>query len=185
MKKILLLVLLVSISFCAAPKYLSQIIKAEYNYERTEKWYVDVNYYFVPGMPEYYKKYTRGVANEINNMIKTINVRETDNISAANFFICFDNAPPQAMSDVPSSYSGAASTYADRGRIETACIWINSDRSDIKIKHTIREEFTQAFGLLGDSWWYPNSIFYQGYSEVTEFAPIDIECIKYYYNEMN
>lgn len=44
--------------------------------------------------------------------------------------------------------------------------------------HVIREEVTQALGLLNDSWRYPDSIFYQGPSEVTEFSEIDRAVIR-------
>jgi hypothetical protein len=39
--------------------------------------------------------------------------------------------------------------------------------------HVIREELTQGLGLLNDSWLYPDSIFYQGWTETTRYAPID------------
>ncbi len=39
--------------------------------------------------------------------------------------------------------------------------------------HLIREELTQGLGLLNDSWDYPESIFYQGWTTTTEYAPLD------------
>ena len=39
--------------------------------------------------------------------------------------------------------------------------------------HIIREEVTQMLGLLQDSFRYPQSIFYQAFSDVTEYLPID------------
>ncbi len=39
--------------------------------------------------------------------------------------------------------------------------------------HLIREELTQGLGLLNDSWDYPESIFYQGWTDTTEYAPLD------------
>jgi hypothetical protein len=49
-------------------------------------------------------------------------------------------------------------------------------------KHVLREELTQAMGLLNDSWKYPESMFYDGVSEPTEYAPIDRELIDILYN---
>ncbi len=39
--------------------------------------------------------------------------------------------------------------------------------------HIIREEVTQMLGLLQDSFRYPQSIFYQAFSDVTEYLPIN------------
>ncbi len=40
-------------------------------------------------------------------------------------------------------------------------------------EHLLREELTQILGLMRDSWSYPESIFYQGWTETGSFAPID------------
>jgi hypothetical protein len=45
-------------------------------------------------------------------------------------------------------------------------------------RHVIREELTQALGLLNDSWAYPDSIFYQGLSEKVEFSTLDRAVIR-------
>ncbi|RAP34381.1 hypothetical protein DID77_01165 [Candidatus Marinamargulisbacteria bacterium SCGC AG-439-L15] len=48
-------------------------------------------------------------------------------------------------------------------------------------QHVIREEITQALGILKDSWERDDSIFYQGYSTLTNYSSIDIEVIKLLY----
>ena len=50
-------------------------------------------------------------------------------------------------------------------------------------KHILREELTQSLGLFNDSEKYENSIFYDGYSTVTEYSEIDKELIDMLYNE--
>lgn len=47
--------------------------------------------------------------------------------------------------------------------------------------HLIREELTQSLGLMNDSNKYHNSIFYQGWTDVTEFSKIDKSVIKLLY----
>ena len=47
--------------------------------------------------------------------------------------------------------------------------------------HLIREELTQSLGLLNDSWDYPESIFYQGWTSVQEYTPLDVEVIEMLY----
>jgi hypothetical protein len=50
-------------------------------------------------------------------------------------------------------------------------------------KHVLREELTQSLGLCNDSYSYPESIFYQDWSETNEYAEIDKELIKMLYNK--
>lgn len=47
--------------------------------------------------------------------------------------------------------------------------------------HLIREELTQTMGLMRDSYDYPDSIFYQRWTDVTEYAEIDREVIRLLY----
>jgi len=47
--------------------------------------------------------------------------------------------------------------------------------------HLIREELTQTLGLMRDSYAYPTSIFYQDWTDVTEYAPIDETVIEMLY----
>jgi hypothetical protein len=48
--------------------------------------------------------------------------------------------------------------------------------------HLIREELTQSLGLFQDSWKYPESIFYQGWTATNEYAPIDRAAIRLLYS---
>lgn len=57
-------------------------------------------------------------------------------------------------------------------------ILISTLISEKRRKHVIREELTQVLGLMKDSYSYPGSIFYQKYSEVTAYSPIDIGVLK-------
>lgn len=47
--------------------------------------------------------------------------------------------------------------------------------------HLIREELTQSLGLMNDSQHYPDSIFYQPWSRVTDYSKIDKDIIKLLY----
>ena len=49
-------------------------------------------------------------------------------------------------------------------------------------KHLLREELTQILGLCNDSYQFENSIFYQGWTDTTEYAEIDKELITMLYN---
>ncbi len=66
-----------------------------------------------------------------------------------------------------------------QGRIVIARNGINQKHRS----HLIREELTQVLGLMNDSIRYKDSIFYQGYSEVDEFSPLDRAVIKLLYSD--
>ncbi|MCT7953433.1 DUF2927 domain-containing protein, partial [Ancylothrix sp. C2] len=48
--------------------------------------------------------------------------------------------------------------------------------------HLIREELTQAFGLPADSEKYPDSIFYQGWTDINQYSSLDKKLIKMLYS---
>ena len=49
--------------------------------------------------------------------------------------------------------------------------------------HIIREELTQSLGLMRDSYRYPDSIFYQGWTDVTHYSDIDRAIIQLLYQD--
>jgi hypothetical protein len=61
-------------------------------------------------------------------------------------------------------------------------VLIATDLEPIYRSHLIREEFTQGLGMLRDSHRYPESIFYQEWTSVTAYAPIDRAVIRMVYN---
>lgn len=48
-------------------------------------------------------------------------------------------------------------------------------------EHLLREELTQVLGLMRDSWTYPESIFYQGWTETGVYAQIDRSLVEMLY----
>jgi hypothetical protein len=74
--------------------------------------------------------------------------------------------------------------WDSRGRISRGRVLISSTGLTQRQRdHLIREEVTQALGLLRDSWRYPESIFYQGWSERGEYAEIDRVLIRMLYRD--
>jgi len=74
-------------------------------------------------------------------------------------------------------------TWWDGPEIVRAKILIASDQAvpQVARSHLIREELTQALGLMKDSSRYPESIFYGRWTTVTEYAEIDREVIRMLY----
>lgn len=70
------------------------------------------------------------------------------------------------------------------GVIHRGRVVIASDNISQKLRsHLIREELTQVLGLMNDSMKYPDSIFYQGYSEIHTFSELDKAIIRLLYSE--
>ena len=68
------------------------------------------------------------------------------------------------------------------GVIDRATVLISTTEVEPVFQtHLIREELTQALGLLNDSWDYPDSIFYQGWTSVQEYTPLDVDIIEMLY----
>ena len=66
----------------------------------------------------------------------------------------------------------------NRSRILIATQGVNqTERS-----HLIREELTQSLGLFNDSWQYQDSIFYQGWTDTTEYSALDRQVISMMYS---
>ena len=63
-----------------------------------------------------------------------------------------------------------------------AFVNIGKVRNVERQKHVLREEITQSMGFTNDTYQYSNSIFYQGYSTITEYSELDKEVIKLFYN---
>lgn len=66
-------------------------------------------------------------------------------------------------------------------RIYKAVVLLSSDQTQIARNHLIREEITQMLGLAKDSYSYPNSIFFQGWTTTQGYDPIDLALIEMLY----
>jgi hypothetical protein len=124
----------------------------------------------------------------LNGLISTINITIVSNKSDANLIVLFGSA--QEYNEFESNSVG----YTDQnqglfivyGREELtyATMYVDIERTSTNDgqKHLLREELTQSLGLCNDSYDYPESIFYQGWTETTEYAEIDKELIQMLYN---
>ena len=83
---------------------------------------------------------------------------------------------------VPLNYGFFWVNWSISGSIYHARILISTDHvTQQERSHLIREELTQSLGLMKDSYRYPDSIFYQGWTDVTRYLPIDSTVIEILY----
>lgn len=124
------------------------------------------------------------IIDDFNELISGINIKTVEN--KENLTITFtpeSNFSGIDQNYVPTNYGFFwALWHDDNFVIYNASILIASaDITQQERSHLIREELTQSLGLMNDSNKYKDSIFYQEWSDVTEFSEIDKAVIKLLY----
>jgi len=149
------------------------------------KWKVDLKIYIDGEKPEYLVQELKDIVSELNSIINPIELKIVSSKSEANYFVYFGSHEAfKTKYDLlfPSRLDhnyGYFEVYYDSGNMYVDLYRTTDQEAH---KHLLREELTQSLGLLNDSYDYPESIFYQGWTTTTEFAPIDIELIDMLYN---
>ncbi len=167
--------------------FLEIVLGAEYgSSENTiKKWTQDIKIK-VHGTPTESDRQTLDtVISELNDLIGSIQLSIID--QGANVDIHF--LPESEFSSVEPNYVPVnygffwVHWYATK-EIYHARILIATDHVTQKERsHLIREELTQSLGLMKDSDEYEDSIFYQGWTDVTSYADIDKTIIEILYRE--
>ena len=169
-------------------EYFEEIaLKTEFNGDREKAfvWTTDMKIFVDGQKPEYLMNELRKIVAELNVIIDPINIKIVSTKSESNYIVYFGS-----HLDFKNKYScndpqhlddnwGYFEVYPNRGKMYVD-LYRNDDTESHK--HLLREELTQSLGLFNDSWDYPESIFYQGWTTTTEFAPIDRELIDMLYN---
>lgn len=154
-------------------------------YKETLPYTTDVVIFMEGHQPQYIIDELNRIVSELNDIINTIDLRTTNDKSEANMIVSIGS-----LKTVSKKYPNFKNTMFEHcnggfGRSgNNSTIFLNTDniRTVEHAKHVLREEVTQALGLFNDSYKYPESVFYEGVSEVTEYAPIDRELIDILYN---
>ncbi len=122
------------------------------------------------------------VMGEINTLLGTTQMRLDD--ASPNVDIYF--VPEAEFSRYEPNYRplnyGYAWTWWNNDTIDRARILISTvDINQQERSHLIREELTQSLGLLRDSFRYSDSIFYQNWTDTTQFSALDRQLIQMLY----
>jgi hypothetical protein len=141
---------------------------------------------FVDGQkPEYLVNELRKIVAELNVIINPINIKIVSNKSESNYIVYFGshtNFKTKYNVSYPQRLEGNWGYFEVSTNSGKMYVDLNRNFDKESHKHLLREELTQSLGLFNDSWSYPESIFYQGWTTTTEFAPIDRELIDMLYN---
>lgn len=175
-------------------KYFCEIaLSSEFGrkYHKIRKWNKDINI-FVSGLPSpYLEKELRTVLEELNEMIPDIQLVLVKKPQQANIKLLFGAAEDyvaienHARSKVKDNW-GLVYVFPNwKGEIKHSTLYIDVFRAkdELAQRHLLREELTQALGLLNDSWAHRESIFYQGWTTTTNYSDLDRKVIKMLYDE--
>jgi hypothetical protein len=171
-----------------AKEYFREItLKTEFDGDRKNAfvWMTDIKIFVDGQKREYLMNELRKIVAELNVIIDPINVKIVSNKSESNYIVYFGS-----HTDFKTKYKLSSPQHLDNnwGYFEVSTnsgkMYVDLVRNgDVEsYKHLLREELTQSLGLFNDSWDYPESIFYQGWTTTTEYAPIDRELIDMLYN---
>jgi hypothetical protein len=150
------------------------------------RWTTDMKIYVDGEKPEYLISELNKIVTELNDLIDPITIRVVNRKQDANYTIYFGShiefANLYSLMDKSKLERnwGLFEVYPNRG-----IMYVDIERTSFDYdaqKHLLREELTQSLGLLNDSWKYPESIFYQGWTTTTEFSEIDKRLIDLLYN---
>ena len=151
------------------------------------KYTEDVKIYMEGHQPSYIVEELNRVVDELNDIINPIEVYVVNNKSDANLIVTIGSAASAAQQyEVWRNVD--LSKYRGRvvidGKGNYANVLLNTDNIESvdRAKCILREEVTQGLGLIHDSMTYPESIFYDGATIKTEYAPIDRVLIDILYN---
>jgi hypothetical protein len=152
------------------------------------KWRSDVKIFVTGDKREYLMDELRSIVNELNDYIDPINIKIVNSRSEANYTILFGSAQEYVrLEPIAKDYvDGNWGLFVVNGgnTINNGTMYVDIFRTEsiTAQKHLLREELTQSLGFKKDSYSYPESMFYQVWSETTEYSPIDVEIIKMLYN---
>ena len=155
---------------------------------KLHKWVRPILLYVRPSSDaEKYEYYIQELIARIEAIPGFPGVTRVVNVEAAELTLEFVTAAE--MNEITGQYNDPALGYAhvswynSTGALFSGSIFIvrEAESSEADVLHALTEEFTQALGLLNDSYKYSDSIFYQGYSVITEFSPEDLIVLKLHY----
>ncbi len=100
------------------------------------------------------------------------------------YFVPHDQLSQYHSRYVPGNNGSVSINWGPSGEAADAIVLIASDTTNqLQRDHAIREELTQCLGLLNDSDFYADSVFYRGDSTATSYSPLDRSLIEMLYQD--
>lgn len=154
------------------------------------KWNNDICVYVIGDAPKYLVMELEEVIGELNGLIKPLKIKQVNDQTEASLTLFFGRGDeyasiePRAKEHVAHNYGLFWVDWDENGVLTKASVYVDIYRakSPRLQKHLLREELTQALGIMRDSYTHKDSIFYQGNSLVTSYSDIDKAVIKRLYS---
>lgn len=172
-----------------AKEYFNEIaLKSEFkgNMKNVLKWTSDMKIYVDGNKKGYLIDELKRIVSELNDIIDPIEIKIVNSKSESNYIVYFGNYQ-NLKNDYKIYYPELLENnygYFEIMPNNSGLMYVDITRtSNVDAqKHLLREELTQSLGLVNDSYRYPESIFYQGWTTTTEYTEIDKELIDMLYN---
>lgn len=179
----------------AEKEYFEEIaLKSEYikiKNPKIVKWTQDVCVFVSGQQSDILTKELQKIIKELNLLISPIEICEVQSKEASKLHIFlglgteFSASIETLAKPYTQSNLGLFFIYPNaKCEISKANMYVDIFRAkSLRLqKHLLREELTQALGLLNDSMKYPESIFFKGKSFTTQYSLIDKKVIKMLYH---
>ena len=159
--------------------------------QKIAKWVTDVKIFVSGEYPPYLDAELTRIINEINDLSESIQLSRTPFKDKANYQIYFGTGAeyaqiePSAKAYVDDNFGLLWVYWNANNEIYQGSMYVDIERTGDQDaqKHLLREELTQSLGLLNDSYTYSDSIFYQDWTQTTEYSEIDKQVIKVLYSK--
>ncbi|MDX2305479.1 MAG: DUF2927 domain-containing protein [Microscillaceae bacterium] len=154
------------------------------------KWKKNIKIFILGSKPEYLLKELKKIITEFNGLVHNIRIELSERRTEANLLLVLGSSQEYlkiesgASSFVKNNW-GMFTVYENKKyEIERATVFVDVIRAHSREaqKHLLREEITQSLGLMQDSPRYPDSIFYESWSQTTEYSDIDKLLIQILYH---
>jgi hypothetical protein len=158
--------------------------------QKITKWEKDIKMYITGYYTTQDFIHIKNIVSELNGIQNRVKITITKTKSEANsivYFGDFKTFDKKYLNNTAGDIScyGYCGIYSSENTtiIDSVKIFICSQCSTEDKKHAIIEEITQSLGLANDSWKYPESIFYEGYTTTDKLSKIDKEVIQMLYSD--
>lgn len=168
-------------------------LQAEYGLKnkKIRCWAEDVKIYVSGEKSDFLMKELKVIVQELNALIQPIEITFANSLQEANFHLFLGSYQTYIKTVEPGAQRWAKGNLGffyvytnKKSEIYKGSMYLDIVRLKAKdtLKHLLREELTQALGLMNDSMKYRESIFYQKWTRTLKYAAIDKKLIQILYN---
>lgn len=148
-----------------------------------KKWDKDVRIKVLGSPTQQDVKTLRAVIDEVNSITNGVHLQlNSQNPNLTIYFVSESNFSKYEANYSPVNLGFFWNLWNKNNIIYNSKILISTEQiTQTERSHLIREELTQSLGLMKDSYRYKDSVFYQGWTSVTQYADIDKALIEMLY----